>query len=458
LVARGFQQQDGIDYQETFSPVVKASTIRAILAMAVHFHWPTRQLDVSNAFLYGNLLEEVFMEQPPGFVDNQLPHHVCKLNKSIYGLKQAPRAWFTKLANTLLDLGFTESKVDYSLFILHKPNVHIFILIYVDDIIVTSNSITTIDNLVHCLKQSFAMKDLGSLHYFLGIHVQSWFGGLYLSQTKYVADILDRVHMTGAKLVKTPLPAGFQLSQHDGDPLANPTEFKHLVRALQYYTLTRPDIAFAVNQLCQFLHSPTTTHWTVAKRVLRYLKGSINHGLYFGKGSLHLNAYSDSDWAGNPDEKRSTTGYALFLGPCLVSWCAKKQPVVSKSSTKAEYRSLAFATAELCWLRMLFKELGLFLSFSPTLWCDNLGALALASNPVYHVRTKHIEVDYHFIREKVVNKDVQTSHISTHEQIVDIFTKGLTTSRFLWLRDKLRGCSPPISLRGDVRTQADIGT
>jgi hypothetical protein len=158
--------------------------------------------------------------------------------------------------------------------------------------------------------------------------------------------------------------------------------------------------------------------------------------------------YSDSDWARNPDDRRSTTRYALFLEPCLVSWCAKKQPVVSKSITEIEYKSLAFATAELCCLRMLFKELDLFLPCSPALWCDNVSTLALASNPLYHARTKHIEVDYHFIREKVVNKDVKTSYISTDEQIADIFTKGLTTIHFLWLRDKLKVCSPPISFQG----------
>ena len=163
------------------------------------------------------------------------------------------------------------------------------------------------------------MKDLGSLHYFLGIHVQPLARGLHLSQTKYASELLDRVHMTGAKLAKTPLPASSQLSQHDGDPLPNASEYKHLVGALQYCTLTRPDISFAVSQLCQFMHSPTTTHLKAAKRVLRYLKGSINHRLHFTKGPLHLNAYSDSDWAGNPDDRRSTTGYALFLGPCLIS-------------------------------------------------------------------------------------------------------------------------------------------
>jgi hypothetical protein len=199
------------------------------------------------------------------------------------------------------------------------------------------------------------------------------------------------------------------------------------------------------------MHSPTNTHWTTAKRILRYLKGSINHGLHFAKGSLDLNAYSDSDWAGNLDDRRSTTGYPLFLGPCLISWCAKKQPVVSKSSIEVEYISLAFATAELFWLRMLLQELQIYLHCSPTIWCDNLGALALASNPVYHACIKHIEVDYHFIREKVVNKDVTTKYLSTIDQITYIFTKGLTTNQFLLLKDKLKVCSPPISLRGDAR-------
>jgi hypothetical protein len=213
LVAKGFQQLDGIDYTDTFSPVVKSSTIRAILTIAVHFGWYTRQLDVSNAFLHSHLQDEVFMEQPPGFVDSTFPDHVCKLHKSIYGLKQAPRAWFTQLATTLIGLGFVESKVDYSFSILHKSNVHLFLLIYVDDIIVTGNFAIAITQLINSLKQSFAMKDLGPLHYFLGIHVQHQSGGLHLFQTKYILDLFDRVHMTGAKPTKTPLPVGSQTLQ-----------------------------------------------------------------------------------------------------------------------------------------------------------------------------------------------------------------------------------------------------
>jgi hypothetical protein len=194
------------------------------------------------------------------------------------------------------------------------------------------------------------------------------------------------------------------------------------------------------------MHKPTTDYWSATKRVLRYLKGSIGHGLFFGKGSLTLNAFSDSDWVGNPDDRRSTTGYAIFLCPSLISWSAKKQHVVSESRTEAKYCSIAFAVAELYWLCMLFQDLRVPLSVPPTLWCDNMGALSLASNPVYHARTKHIEVDYHFTREKVVRKDIVLRYISTLHQPTNLFTKGLTSYQFLMLRDKLRLCSPYISL------------
>jgi hypothetical protein len=236
----------------------------------------------------------------------------------------------------------------------------------------------------------------------------------------------------------------------DGPILPNISEYRQLVGALQYCTLTRPEIAYSVNQLCQHLHSPTSAHWTTLKRVLWYLKGSVDHGLFYSRGSLSLQAYCDSDWAGDPDDWRSTTGFGVFLGPCLVSWCAKKQSVVSKSSTEAEYRAMAMVTAELYWLRMVLKDMQISITAPPLLRCDNLGAIALASNPVYHARTKHIEVDYHFIREKVLNKDISLSFISTCDQPADIFTKGLTSSRFLFLRDKLMVCPPPIRLRGDV--------
>ena len=199
------------------------------------------------------------------------------------------------------------------------------------------------------------------------------------------------------------------------------------------------------------MHSPTNTHWAVAKRVLRYLKGTIDHGLFFSKSSFHLHAFCDSDWVGGPDDLRSTTGFGIFLGSCLVSWSAKKQSVVARSSTEAKYRAMAITTADLYWIRMLLKDLHVPLSSPPVLWCDNAGALALVSNPVFHARTKHIKIDYHFIREKVVNRDMSLRFISTGDQRADIFTKGLPTPRFQLLRDKLLVSSYPVSLRGAVK-------
>jgi hypothetical protein len=451
LVAKGYEQQNGIDYTETFSPVIKSSTIRVLLSLAVHFDWTIRQLDVSNAFLHGALTETVFMQQPQGFVDKQHPHFVCRLHKAIYGLKQAPRAWFNRLSSFLQELGFIASLVDSSLFILKSGCTYTFMLIYVDDIIVTGSNTTLIHSLITKLQHEFPLKDLGPLHYFLGVEVSRTASSLHLCQAKYIHTILHRTNMLEAKPAKSPSPSGLKLSKFDGEPLSDPTAFRQLVGALQYCTLTRPDISFSVNQLCQHMHAPTSAHWSAAKRVLRYLKSSVDHGLHYTKSPLHLTAYCDSDWAGDPDDRRSTTGFAIFLGSNLVSWSAKKQPIVSRSSTEAEYRALALTTAEMFWLRMLLKDIHVTLLATPTIWCDNVSALALATNPVYHARTKHIEVDYHFVREKVLNQDILLKFISTDDQIADVFTKGLGSARFMYLRLKLMVISSPISLRGGVR-------
>jgi hypothetical protein len=458
LVAKGFEQQNGIDYTETFSSVIKPATIRGILSLAVQFNWSIRQLDISNAFLHGHLLEDVFMEQPRGFIDSTHPDYVCKLHKALYGLKQAPRAWFNRLSSFLLHIGFTASLLDSSLFTLHSGSTHIFMLVYVDDIILTGTDDKLLHSIIAQLQQEFPLKDLGSLHFFLGIHVTRTDQGLHLCQAKYIADLLHRTHMQDVKPSKSPSSSGLKLSKYDGDPLPHPTEYRQVVGALQYCTLTRPEISFSVNQLCQHMHAPSTTHWTAVKQVLRYLKDSVNHGLLYTKGSLNLSAYCDSDWAGCLDDRRSTTGFAVFLGPNLISWCAKKQSVVSRSSTEAEYRALAITTAEVYWLRMLFCEIQFALIRAPTIWCDNVSALALASNPVYHARTKHIEIDYYFVREKVLNQDIHLQFISSNDQIADIFTKGLSSLRFLLLRSKLMVVSSPISLRGADREPVSTET
>jgi hypothetical protein len=286
LVAKGFEQQSGIDYTDTFSPVIKSSTIRIVLALAVTFNWPLKQLDVSNAFLHGSLMEEVCMEQPQGFINKDFPDYVCKLHKSIYGLKQASRAWFHCLSTTLLDLGFQASLVDTSLFIFIRNHIKVFLLIYVDDLIVIGTHQSVISSLITQLQTKFSIKDLGNLAFFLGIQVTRTEKSLHLCQAKYIKELLNRTRMIGAKPAPSPCPAGSKLSKLDGEPLPDPTEYRQVVGALLYCTLTRPDLAYAVSQLCQHMHAPSTTHWSAVKLVLRYLKHTLDHSLQYNPGTL----------------------------------------------------------------------------------------------------------------------------------------------------------------------------
>jgi hypothetical protein len=322
LVAKGFKQRYGIDYEDTFSPVFKAATIRLILSIAVSKGWSLRQLDVQNAFLHGVLEEEVYMRQPPGYEDKAYPHYICKLDKALYGLKQAPRAWYSRLSHKLQELGFVPSKADTSLFYLNKWKYTIFVLVYVDDIIVASSSQKATVGLLKSLEADFALKDLGDLHYFLGMEVKRTKDSLLINQERYATDLLKRVAMKNSKPVNTPLSSSEKIYVYEGEKLGpeDATRYRSIVGALQYLTLTRPDISFSVNKVCQFLHTPTTVHWAAVKRILRYVQGTVNLGLKFNQASSMLvSGFSDADWAGCPDDRKSTGGFAVFLGSNLIS-------------------------------------------------------------------------------------------------------------------------------------------
>jgi histone deacetylase 1/2 len=306
-------------------------------------------------------------------------------------------------------------------------------LIYLDDIIVASSSSAATDALLKVLSGQFALKDLGDLHYFLGIEVHKVDDGIVLNQTKYAQDVLARVGMTHCSGSPTPLSSSEKITAREGDLLGpeDSTNYRSMVGALQYLTLTRPDISYAVNKVCQYLHAPTTVHWTAAKRILRYVKHTLSMGLTFMKSNSSLvSAFSDADWAGCPDDRRSTGGFAVFFGPNLISWSAKKQATVSRSSTEAEYKSVANATAEIIWVQSLLKELGIKLRQPPCLWCDNLGATYLSANPVFHARAKHIEIDFHFVRERVLRRQLEIRFIPSKDQVADGFTKPLPVRSF----------------------------
>ncbi|XP_026387812.1 uncharacterized protein LOC113282888 [Papaver somniferum] len=385
LVVLGNRQVEGVDYHETFAPVAKMVSVRTFLAVTVAQDWELHQMDVHIAFLHGDLDEEVYMQLPPGYSTTS-SGKVCRLHRSLYGLRQAPRNWFSKLASALKAFGFIQSYADYSLFTLRQGENSINVLVFVDDLIIVGNNSAAIATFKTYLSRCFHMKDLGPLKYFLGI----------------------------------------EISRDDGPLYSDSSQYRRLIGRLIYLTITRPELCYSVHVLAQFMQSPRVAHWEAALRVLRYLKSHPGQGIVLRKDSaLQLIAYCDSDWASCPLSRRSLTGYFIFLGGSPISWKTKKQHTMSRSSAEAEYRSVAHTCSELTWLKALLKSLGVSHSQPMRLYCDSQSALHIAVNPVFHERTKHIEIDCHYVRDHIQSGAIITSHIRTTAQLADIFTKAL---------------------------------
>ena len=437
LVAKGFTQLAGIDYQDTFSPTAKIISVRCLLALAAARGWSLHQLDVNNAFLHGDLHEEIYMSPPPGLRRQGEEHLFCRLHKSLYGLKQASRQWFAKFSEAIRSAGYEQSKADYSLFIRNQGKSFTVLLIYVDDILITGNDPVSIAEIKTFMHRKFHLKDLGKLKYFLGIEISTSKTGTFISQRKYALEIIKDTGLLGAAPVDTPMERNLKLSDKS-DLLKDPERYRRLVGRLIYLTVSRPDITYSVHILSRFMHQPRKDHWEAALRTVRYLKSAPGQGLFFSATSdLRLRAYSDSDWAGCPLTRRSTTGYCVFLGPSLISWRSKRQKTVSLSSAEAEYRAMTGACCELTWLRCLLKDLGVLHQQSALLYCDNKAAIHIAANPIFHERTRHIEMDCHFIRDKVQDGSVETRFVSSENQLADILTKALGKELFVPMVRKL---------------------
>lgn len=361
LVAKGYSQKEGVDFDETFSPVVKRVTIRTVITFAYTSNWKIYQLDVNNAFLYGTIKEDVYMTLPQGYFSKN-DHQVCKLVKSLYGLKQAPRQWNEKLTLSLTQFGFIQSVNNFSLFFKHCGSSCVILLVYVDDIVLTGSSISEVDKVKLFLKSQFLIKDLGELKFFLGIEIVETNEGLCLSQRKYCLDLLHEYGLLSSKPINTPLDMNVIVTSegvNDKDELIeNITEYQKVVGKLIYLTNTRPHISYTVQILSRFMHAPRMSHFKLDFPVLRYLKGVPGFGVLIPKGNnLTLSAWSDADWGKCLDTRRSVTGYAIFLGKSLISWKSKRQTKVSKSSCEAEYRALSSTTCELLLILKVMREL-----------------------------------------------------------------------------------------------------
>nr|AEJ07899.1 Opie3 putative pol protein [Zea mays subsp. mexicana] len=437
LVAKGYAQVAGLDFEETFAPVARLESIRILLAYAAHHSFRLYQMDVKSAFLNGPIKEEVYVEQPPGFEDERYPDHVCKLSKALYGLKQAPRAWYECLRDFLIVNAFKVGKADPTLFTKTCDGDLFVCQIYVDDIIFGSTNQKSCEEFSRVMTQKFEMSMMGELNYFLGFQVKQLKDGTFISQTKYTQDLLKRFGMKDAKPAKTPMGTDGHTDLNKGGKSVDQKAYRSMIGSLLYLCASRPDIMLSVCMCARFQSDPKECHLVAVKRILRYLVATPCFGLWYPKGStFDLVGYSDSDYARCKVDRKSTSGTCQFLGRSLVSWNSKKQTSVALSTAEAEYVAAGQCCAQLLWMRQTLRDFGYNLSKVPLL-CDNESAIRMAENPVEHSRTKHIDIRHHFLRDHQQKGDIEVFHVSTENQLADIFTKPLDEKTFCRLRSEL---------------------
>jgi hypothetical protein len=435
LVAKGFSQRPGFEFSETFAPTAKWAALRAILALAALEDLELESVDISSAFLNGDLDTDVYMQQPEGF-EKRGPDYVCRLLKSLYGLKQAGRMWYIKLDKILTEIGFTRVLCDHSIWVWNKAGVRIIVPVFVDDLTIASTSKESIQQVKDDLRKHFKLRDLGPTSFLLGVEVtrDRSTHTLTLSQRQYILDMLERYSFSNSGTVSTPMDPGVRLSASMAPQTPEDIEYMksvpyiNAVGSLMYLAVsTRPDIAYSVGVLCRFNANPGVAHWKAVKHLFRYLQGTLDVKLTYSPSSSPelFTSYTDADHGGNPDNGRSTTGFVIKMGTGAVSWGSKLQSLVALSTTEAEYIAACTTGQEILWLRNLFTELGYPIGIPSTLHIDNQSALAVAKNPEHHGRMKHLDLRFYWLRDAVAEGHIGLVHLSTAKMPADILTKPL---------------------------------
>ena len=446
LVAQGYSQTHGVDYDEVFSPVVRFATLRTLLALANANDWEIHQMDVTTAYLNGELDCDVYMEQPIGFVDLEHSDYVCKLGKSLYGLKQSARCWNSTLDKFLKSSGFRQIDADHCIYIklAIEDGKFVIFAVYVDDIVPVSNDVKMLCAEKEILCKEYEMVDNGEADFFLNLVIKRNRNErtLSISHPSYLQGILKRFRMEDCNPVGTPMETGTHfVKRWDDEPICNKQLYQQAVGCLTYASVTtRPDISSAIGILSQFMSDPSEHHWRGIKRTLRYIKGTLNYGLQFSDNETQLIGFADADWAGDLDTRCSTSGHVFQVGNATVSWSSKRQKTVARSSTEAEYVALSNAAQEAIWLRCLLVDMNVDIASPTVIYEDNNGAIELSKNAKNHNRTKHIDIAYHFVRERVHSGELSVIHCPTAEMTADIMTKGLPKIQFQKLRDAMGVC------------------
>ena len=387
-------------------------------------------MDVKSAFLNGMLQEEVYVEQPKGFVDPHRPDDVYKLKRALYGLKQAPRAWYDRLNAYLTEHGFKRGSANTTLFIRNDKNSFVIAQIYVDDIVFGATNDSLAHSFADEMKAMFEMSMIGKLTYFLGLQVKQTDSEIYINQAKYARNLVKRFGLDNVAHVKTPMAANAKLTNNPSGESVDVTLYTSMIGCLLYLTASRPDITFSVGVCSRFQSNPKVSHLNAVKRVIKYVNRTCDYGLFYNKESnLSLPGFSDSDWAGNIDDRKSTTGGCFYVGANLVAWMSKKQNSISLSTAEAEYIAAGSCYSQLLWMKNVLTDYGISQD-TMVVYCDNSSAIDISKNPVQHSKTKHIEIKYHFIRDLVERKTVCLEYILTERQNANIFTKPLDRSKF----------------------------